>query len=328
MDQYDYTRNRFIFERPDELIKYINEDNFDWNKYEYKDINLQLVSPNLELEILSNLTNYTMLPLVLINTIILFIDNKINLRVKKRVVSKTHMWFESSKHSQPIEVYFDIFTDSFRFKCYVCYNHCTYYGGQNNIYLSTLHLCNIDNNILEYKVIKRKKEHCSLDYKYALFDEIFNDPDKYFAKNLNKFIVKRDDFKEYLNYGLVDEYFMYSRSFDCNLFFNCYSKNTQQSYNIIKHDSPCIKKTTRCDIKNIEDCKYKKISDIYEHVSVEDKQIKLAQYQIKNYRKLTNIISIIKLLYETINEHMKDMCNDYEKNHDFINAHSYLSIRQ
>lgn len=308
---------QFILENPDKLIKFINNiDTIQSNFNAVLDsINVQLKTINPERS--NNLILYTMLPLVIIEIINSYVNDEINLCVEQNrieyytdliqyslsnVTSIPYKYYKFSANNS----YIDNNTYSFQFAQYITNvarsNDCFH---QNMSRKSSLHICFTDNNIFEYKNIlrlnpfkikkkrknalgkhwdlhlntKHKKTHNEYKRRKSHLKTISNDFDKYFANRKS----------------VLDCYFVRNK-IDLIQFFNCFSANTQHQHNIIESES----RSNKDKILVIEKCKYDNELKYYNYVSLGYSTIKMAQYKINNHEMMTNVISIIKLLYDTI----------------------------
>lgn len=297
---------QFIFEHSDALTNFINDSQdisqiIDMHSEEQK---IQIKSINLER--LNKIILHTTLPQVLIEIIDSYVNDKINLYVSRH--------FQYQDPEQRLHVHFvcHINDASIDFDTYIFNEVCCCikfkHNEINNGYSSSLnfhhynHYTYAHNTIecYEYKTFTYNLVLVNrYEYKYqdARLKEIFENHDKHFCKCKNP---------------CDPNYVQDCHSLDLNLFFNCYSKNSQQLNNEIKHDSPSIK------IQNdesyvVENCKYYNDSEYYKQARVTPYTTKLAQFKIINHVKLTNTIAIYKLLFETINTQMKQICDDHEK---------------
>lgn len=304
--------SHFVIENLDDLTKYIS--NIYTKDIAYNNINIRLKSVNLKQ--MNLLRKQTMLPLVIINIIDSYMIDEINVCVY-RYISKIQNVNNRKLREQNVHIDYifviknstiNFDTYSFQSLCCIRFNRFR----QNDwpairpdilTYESLLNSRVCDNDIIEHKSFKylRKRDKDTVEkYKsrHAFLKKVSVRPDKYFIDC----IVPNSEFRKCRDMA------------DCNLFFNCYVQTTQQDNNEFKidHDTPGIK-IIRKNKYTIEKCKYYKETDCYKQFSVNECQARMTQYKVINPKKFMNVLVINKLLYETVNTQMKNICIDNEK---------------
>lgn len=329
---------QYVIEHPTELIDYISSINTD------NDLNVRLKSINLEHT--NVLINCTTIPSVLIDIISSYANDEINICIKQHIINATNYYGYHNNHYQSVEMNYDFFTNninnhnscdfreySFQFNCCIYFERLHFKQLDNNNrkdilkYKSLLHHQFIANDVIECDISNRMNDFENSNcYTHAssFLRKIFDNSNKYFYFAENKF---KNNFKnktfdnEQHNYDKYCRWYLFDKNmiFDEKLFFNCYSENTQQYYNKINNNLSSIDTNKNEDCK--EDCKYDKDNDCYRQVKINGHSANLAQYKIKNYDKLTNIIAINKILYEFVNKYFKQLCDDRAKLEQLISNH-------
>lgn len=302
---------QFVFKHPNAINNFVNDyGNILFKQRFTKNIYVQIKSTNLEK--LNIITSHTTLPLVLIEIIDSYLCDKFNLHIIQKFVE--FYYDKDNDYNQQIHCHFLFYiknacinfnTYSFDSACCIEFKrdkfNCTY-DSSSKLYIH-------NNDVFKYDVCDYARcvpfaEYRELLHKETDLKSIFNNHDKLFTTCRTR---------EYDNYDLCTMP-------DANLFFNCFSENSQQNYNKIECYSPCITMQSDPNIKMyrtktniIEDCKYDKDSDSYKHGLVDHHIAKLARYKIIDHEKLTIVIAINKLLFETVNTLMKQICDDHQK---------------
>lgn len=301
---------QLVLEHSDKLTDYIN------NIEDTKSINVRLKSICPEPERSNVLITFTTLPQVLINIINAYADDLYDIRITRKIINYHEYCNINDRYVRRVHIHFNFDAHSFQSLCCIKFKYIQY---SSVVYKSLLNTLIKDNNVIEYKLFeytRRFQYYEELFRRQQFLKQLFKESDYWtdqnknvvVCNNLNKYCHdcnKNDYDNDNINFDLMN-------AFDSNLFFNCFSNNTQQKHNIIKHDTPRIRRKDGVTYI-VENCEYNKKTNKYEHILVNEKVTKMAQYEIKNYDQFTNILIINKILYEFVNKQMKNMSNDYDK---------------
>jgi hypothetical protein len=193
-----------------------------------------------------------------------------------------------------------ISNEKYSFK-FVCCIKCNDYDSLD--YSCSVLPINISNDALIHNIYKCKHKYLSYHSKTYEFmhnglKKYFSDPDKYFTKKIkmNKHTLKN----ETLNNNC-------ELTFDSNIFFNLYMKNVYDKDNYINCPSQNKHKMDE-KIYYSEDCKF--MNNEYKHILI-DNYAHMMTYNIKNHKKLKNMIVIIKKIVEIISTNMGKKCINF-----------------
>lgn len=291
-----------FLENPNELIHYIIGANNNVIN------NIKINTNSINSTLLNDLITYTMLPTVLIEIVKLYINEDINLCIRKNILEARN-YYSTQYVDQRIHMHYKLFTNNNSNTHSFSLDYCIV-SHLNDLclprrtsYRSVVCCCLIDNNIFEYKIARHR----------TLFNTDLDSVFKTFNENIVQYRIK---------YQCDDVHKQDYEPFDMNSFFNCFSNTTKQYHNLIERELSSNHIIKNCySTYIIEECKYDSVLDCYNSVLICGYQVTLVQYKINNHKNLTDIISINKLLFEIIDKQTKPICDNYTKAQRLIFYH-------
>lgn len=298
---------QYILEHPKELINHINSITcVDSTHYFSQLVRIKSIVPKQT----NILKRYTLLPSVLIEIVDSYAEDNtesIITQVQRNIIYAPNIQNKCASQNVHIHFWFYVPTNSSTFWFMICINFTPRQCNDQNkcktcneSYNSTLYIVHTDNNVLERKVSGHKMNDTNYHYQRILAKTL---------KKPNKYFGAYENFNDTIRHVMAcHDYVMPP----CHLFFNQYSSNMQQFHNIINNNSK------RKNQIMVEDCKYYKKTDCYNHITVTSCETNSVMYIVKDKETLTKIISISKLLYDFINNQMKNICDDNIKVQELI----------
>lgn len=300
-----YTMTQFILERPNELINYIDNINVT-KRGRNNELTIQLTTLNSEH--LSIFKNQTIFPKALIELIIEYTNNKINLLVNY-VASiscdyrcDAHVDFKLTLQNANIDF------DTHSFATILCVNYYCDRDDNNNYYETRLQSHIGHNNVNDVYELKTSYQYfkSAMDnyaQRQSELKRFFKDPDTYFYKN--------DVFSYEIENSVCTR--GCSEITNDDLFFDCYFFKQMDGLTNVQYANaaPGIKKYNN-KFYVAAACKYYEKDNCYKQIYIGEKGAEIKQYKVFNHKKMMIIIKINKLVCEIINKQMKQRC---EKNH-------------
>lgn len=304
---------RFVINNSDELIKFID----DKSSKTHHQMNLQLIDSHN-----ANTTSksITTLPQILIDIINSYLPTQIH--VSKYCISDYEYTFDNALCRRYHEHYKFVITNNFsniNFALTYCFHFwCDHKLEAKNIFIKepvydTLSCCDIDDNadIFEREIsgypmvylddymlmFENRHPKCARNYlddasRLLFLNNALANPNEYFGK-ADKFVN---------NFCNVNDNNC-SNVLNDNVFFNCYSGDTNQynslNTNVIRYSN------------HVEKCERCKDSTDYNYVFVKKYGPTLIKYKVINHEKLMYIIAVNKLLYDIVNERIIIKQNKY-----------------
>lgn len=279
--------SQYILNQPDKLTNFINNCNT-------KNINMQLIK---NIEFANAVSIYVTLPSMLVDIINLYANYVIDVSISQKIFDVQEYSNEHNIIVQRLHMHLIFKTHLFRSTCCIKFK----YSQHSSIVYKSLLNTIFNNDTFDYEI-------SSIDFK-DFFDLSHCDFRDCVCADISDCIRTdiSDETDNFMDFNL-------HRTIDSNVFFNCFSKNTQQHSNVISYDPPRIKEH--------ENCKYNKKLKCYDHILMKTLRFPLMiRYYIINPKKLSTIIAINKIFYEFINEQMINISHDHAKVQKLISNH-------